>query len=378
MIEVEQSQAFEATVETGEAGLVGTIEFAIVDNDGNTVLGPTSTNVLENEVGGTPTGNYTWNVPAAPATVGQYQILASTDGTFDPDTVISVSVLVLEAGATPTAPALIPSDSDSGPAFGPCNAWVSVEEVSHCCGIEIGSSEDEFEAAATSASQLLYLLTGKTIRGICQRVVRPTSDYPCGLQVTSGGYVIGYEGAPTDADFSKVLLPNYPVVEIVEVKIDGVALDADEYRLDGWRWLQRMDDEDGNAQSWPGPQRMGRNDDDEDTWSIRYLHGMNPPQAAVDAAAQLACEVYKQCPGNEGVSADCKLPANATRVTRQGITIELGALTFDVQKKKWNTGMKLVDAFLNAYNPDGVKQQPLIWSPDHPRMAREVGTALGS
>jgi hypothetical protein len=372
-VNVERGADFEACYDSGVAGQVGTVSLMLVDNDGGIFWPADTDDIVETPAG---SGIYCAN-RTAPIIVAQYTMVWSIDGTYDPATVGIEDLFVLAVG-TSTGPPLVPGDQEGGPSVGPCFGWVAAEDVAECCSIEVGSTPELFEPAATSASQLLYMLSGKQWKGSCERVVRPHSDFPCGLQVTSGGYVIGYEGAPTDADFSKVLLPNYPVTEIVQVLIDGVALAEDEYRLDGWRWLQRMDDADGNAQSWPGPQRIGRNDTEEDTWSIRYMHGQNPPQPGVDAAAQLACEIYKSCPGNEGVGGECKIPSNATRVTAQGITIELGALHFDHSKRRWDTGMKLVDSFLNAYNPDAVRRQPLIWSPDHPRMAREVGTVLGS
>lgn len=372
-MDVERGVDFETCFDSGLAGQVGTVSLMLIDNDGGIFWPASTAGIVESPAA---SGNYCAN-RTAPIIVEQYTLIWSIDGTYDPDTIGIEGLRVLAAGTT--FPPLTPVASDSGPAFGPCSGWVDAEDVAACCSIEVGSSPELFEQAATSATQLLYLLSGKTIKGVCERVVRPPSDFPCGLQVTSGGYVIGYEDAPSDADWSRILLPNYPVTEIVQVLVDGVALDADEYRLDGWRWLQRMDDADGNAQSWPGPQRMGRNDSDDDTFSVRYLHGINPPQPAIDAAAQLACEVYKSCPGNEGVGdGECKIPSNARTITRQGITIQLGALHFDVTKKRWDTGMKLVDAFLNAYNPDAVRRQPMIWSPDAPQFAREVGTALGS
>jgi hypothetical protein len=203
------------------------------------------------------------------------------------------------------------------------------------------------------------------------------------VQVLSRGHIVFWDGFQWSDGLLRALLPNYPVTEIVQVKINGTVLSADEYRLDGWRWLTRMEDSDGNAQAWPDWQRKDRNDDRPDTFSVRYMFGQNPPAMGSMAAAQLACEIYKSCPGNEGVGdGNCAIPKNATRVTRTGITIELSALRFDTGVKSgirgWNTGMDKVDWFLNDVNPHGLRRRPLIWSPDAPRFAEEVGTALGS
>lgn len=368
-LSVEQSQPFEAQAVTGDSGLVGTIAVRIDDNDGATVLGPTTANIAEHGA----TGIYTWNVPAAPGTAGQYAIIWSPDGTFAAASAFAEDLLVLAAGATPAEPPLVPAEQESGPTAGPCTGWVSVEEVAMCCSAEVGSNVDLFEMAATSASQLLYELSGRQFVGLCERLVRPCEPSACGMQVLSRGHIVDewsgwwagefWEPAICDcAAVSRVRLPNYPVREIVEVKIDGVVIAESEYRLDRWQFLTRMADVEGNRQLWPSCQRLDLDDTEEGTFSVSYLHGVNVPQPGKDAAAQLACEIYKSCPGNEGVGT-CALPKNATRVTKQGITIELGALRFD-RRKGWDTGMKLVDAFLSAYNPQGKRRRPAIWSPD--------------
>lgn len=372
---VESGATFEAVYESGITGLVGSLTVRIDDNQNNTVLGPQTTGILE--IAGGISGTYS-AVLVAPVVEGQYTIVWSNDGSFDADQGIGAEdLLVVAVIGAPTFPPLVPGEQAAGPTPGPCFGWVEAEDVAACCSVVVGSDYDLFEGAASSASQILYMLSGKQFSGSCERVVRPGSDIPCGVQVLARGHVIGWENVPRDLDILKVLLPNYPVTEIVEVKIDGDTLTEDEYRLDGWRWLTRRPDADGNRQYWPGPQREDREDTEDDTFSIRYLFGQNPPQPGIDAAAQLACEIYKACPGNEGVDGDCALPKNAVRVSRQGLTVEMKALTYNA-REGWTTGMKLVDAFLNAYNPDGVKQRALIWSPDGPQFAREVGTVMGS
>ena len=53
--------------------------------------------------------------------------------------------------------------------------------------------------------------------------------------------------------------------------------------------------------------------------------------AGVAAAIQLACEIYKGCNGEE-----CRLPAGAQRINRQGITIEKVPFT----QWGWTTGKR--------------------------------------
>jgi len=358
----------EVTWNSGETGLLATAQVQVVDNQGAVVLGPVSP---DRELG--TTGEYVKDL-SIPATLGDYSIQWSPDGTFDAETIATEDLVVISGDPAETVP-LPPLAEAAGPTVGPCSAWTSVEAVDACCATEVGSNLDLYEDSIIAASQVLSRLSAGQFSGICERTVRAGSDVPCGLQVLARGYVIGWESWRTQE--AKVLLPNYPVTEIVEVMIDGVALAESEYRLDGWRWLTRMADVDGNRQFWPAWGRLDREATEEDTFQIRYLHGTAPPLIGQQAAAQLACEIYKSCPGNEGV-AECKLPKNATRVTRQGITIEMNALYFDKTKKHWATGMNLVDLFLNAYTPNGLKRPPMIWSPDPPQFAVEVGTVMGS
>jgi len=379
MITVEQLAAFEAVFESGVSGQVGTVEVKVIDNDGVTLIGPTTAGITEDGI----SGIYIWNAPAAPASIGQDSIVWSLDGSFTPGGGLGIEdLVVVAAGAVPAAPPAVPAQIGEA-AGGPCTGWVSTEDVAACCSVSLGSDFDLFAMAATSASQLLYELSAKLFPGLCDRTVRPCEPRYCGMQVLSRGHIVdcnGWSGEcwePRLCDcqpVSRVILPNQPVREIVEVKIDGVVLSPAEYRLDMGQYLTRMRDVDGNRQLWPNCQALDLEDTETGTFSIRYTFGQNPPQPGVDAAAQLACEIYKSCPGNEGVAA-CALPKNATRVTRQGITIELGALRFN-RRDGWKTGMGLVDAFLNTYNPHGKRQRPLIWSADHryPEPVEATGT----
>lgn len=266
-----------------------------------------------------------------------------------------------------------------------CEPWISEVDVANCCNVSVGSDTFLFASAALSASELLYMLSGRIHKGLCERTVRPCLEGECGVQVLEGGHVVdsglmwagGYwePRICSCQPVSKVELANYPVSEIVEVKIDGTTLSSSEYELRRKQYLVRKRDVEGNRQFWPACQVVDADDTEPGTFSVRYLHGMAPPQAARDAAAQLACEIYKSCPTAQGVS-ECALPKNATRVTKQGITIELQALNFDRSKKRWDTGMKLVDAFLNAANPYGKTRRPGIWSADEilPEPVATVGT----
>jgi hypothetical protein len=372
---IEALTAFEATYNAGEVGLVPALEVAIQDNDGVVVYGPTAVGIAELLVAGQPTGDYSAEL-TAPATPGQYSIIFSNDGSFDPDAGSAIDDLVVVAvGTTVTFPP-IPGPEADGLVKGPCTAWIDGEDVAACCSVE-SSSGVLFEDVATTAYELLFELSGRQFVGSCEQTVRPCRDncscFPAQrLAYASGGSRLlwtgaywGYNGSAHCGCgcLSQVKLSGYPVQSITEVKIDGVVVEPSEYRLDEKRYLTRMNDT-----FWPSCQDLSLPDSEEGTFSVSYVHGANPPQIAVSAAAQLACELYKECVGEV-----CAMPRGATRITRQGIVIEKLAFTnWAFRERTWRTGMPLVDAFLSAYNSAGIMRRPVFWAPGR-RYARPLG-----
>lgn len=279
---------------------------------------------------------------------------------------------------------------------GPCTPWADSQDIWACCGspmTTMGEGSSEIECAvdmtpfAMESTQLLYELSGRQHSGSCERTVRPCGQDYCGFQVLSRGHIVGWSGSAWNhngrsacgcSHLSRVLLSGYPVREVTEVKIGGdVVPEANNWRLDERRWLTRIADAEGNAQLWPNCQRLDLDDTEDGTFSVTYRYGQDPPLIGVAAAAQLGCELYKACSGQ-----DCALPTGTTRINRQGIVIErlafaswaYNATASGSQAAGWHTGLPLVDAFLAAYNPTGRKRHPTIWSPDsYLRFARPVG-----
>lgn len=355
---VEQSQPFEAVYAHGDDGLVGTVQVAVQDGDGNTVIGPTTADITEEVVSGSPIGIYTWNAPAAPGVVGQYFIVWSPDGLFDPETMSTPDELtVVEAGASGFLPP-IPSPADDGTTVGPCSVWTTSLAVSDCCGIPNSTIIDE---AIIVASQLLYPASGNQFPGICQDTVRPcvSNRCGCGFQVLSRGHLVGWTGDCWGDDrpcgcrpVSEVPLAG-PVRSIVEVMIDGVVVDPDTYFVRDNEWLVRKD-----GAFWPRCQSLDVDDDAPGAFTVTYTLGKIPPGAAQYAARALACEITKSCTGAD----DCALPFGATRITRQGITIEKTFMNRDANGA-WSTGIPLVDIFLNAFNPHGLSRRAIFFGP---------------
>lgn len=368
MVNVEQSAAYEAVYESGVSGGVGVVAIRVEDNQGAVVFGPTTGGI--SELG--TTGIYVRNM-TAPAGIGQYTIVWSLDGTFSAGSNTIEDLVVVTAGSSGSLPPL-PPVVGGGPDFGPCSAWTTSEAVAECCSVDVGSMTSLFDNSITAATEILWMLSGRMFSGLCQRTVRPCStERPCGFQVLSRGHIVGWDGGRWVHDenpcgcrsLDEVLLAGYPVREIVEVLVDGVVVDPDTYRLDGYRWLRRVRDpvDPDTILFWPSCQHLDLDSTEVGTFEVTYTYGQDPPMIAQEAAKQLACQVYLGCTGSDA----CQLPQGTTRVTRQGITIERTFFARDPRTAAWRTGLTLVDAFLNAVNPYGLTRRPVMLAPGQSR-----------
>lgn len=358
-IYVEQNAAFEAVLEAGVSGLVGTIEVMVIDNDGATVIAPTTTNITEQGTSGV----YVWNAPAAPAALGQYTILWSLDGTFSANTT-SIDELVVVSASAGTLPPLPPA-VDGGAPFAPCTAWTTEEDVAACCSVQVGSDLGLFTEVVAAASRALFELSGRRFSGTCQQTVFPrcVTNICLRQQVLSRGHVVWPDPFSDCWGFScachrdTVLLRGYPVREINEVLIDSSPLPVGSYELRDWRYLVRTD-----GQQWPS----------QEGWSVTYMYGQNPPELGQMAARELACELYKACVGD----AECVLPVGVSRIQRQGIVIERNAFAAwgrQGDDRIWRTGLPITDLFLNTYNPAGLRRRPVFITPGRRLYPRSAG-----
>lgn len=360
----------EAFAEGFACGQVGIITVTIDDGMGNNVLPQTTANIIELECGDDGFAVYRYlGVFPSPASDDPYLITWEGASASDPgiDTTASEEIEV-----SADAPA-VPSGA------GPCTDWITNDDVADCCGVE-ASTGVIYDNVIGPAQSILYELSGRLYAGLCGPVtVRPCRDncscFPFQrLAYASGGSRLLWTGTywgnwGSDSRncgcgcLSQVKLSGYPVAGINQVKIDGAVVAPSEYRLDEKRYLTRMNDT-----FWPSCQDLSLEDDEEGTFSVSYWYGEAPPSLGVSAAAQLACELYKECEGQA-----CALPKGTTRVTRQGITIERLAFTnWGFKNGNWQTGVPLVDAFLSTYNSAGIMRRPTFWAPGR-RYARPVG-----
>ncbi len=268
--------------------------------------------------------------------------------------------------------------STPGPVLGPCSAWLSGDDVAACCTGFSGSDVSVLDEYAVMASQALFEVSGRQFAGECERTVRPCrQSCNCwGPQILSRGHIVDtgpgwyWGGSYWDCNgdtcgcgfLSRVRLAGYPVREVTEVKISGDVLDPGEYRLDGWRFLVRLNDT-----AWPACQDLSLDGDQPGTFEVSYLWGVDPPSLAVAAAAELACQLFTACNPDAG---DCALPSGVVEVVRQGVRY---SRQFAVSLFAGRTGLVNVDAFLSAYAGNRPRRRPAVFSPDLQPFAKRVG-----
>lgn len=242
--------------------------------------------------------------------------------------------------------------------------WVDIQEVIDYLGADAPASDDAAGQARladsiTSASELLYGLSGRKFAGELQSVVLPQAQFePRHVTVptwpsSSWGICFGQPHVMCIVPRS-IGLGRSPIVSINSVTIDDTVLDPTEYRIDDKQWLTRLP----CCVGWP---MCGCGCD---SFVVDFQWGQDPPQMGVDAATVVSAEMYRaKTPGM-----NCKLPARLTSITRQGVSMALiDPMDFI---KEGKTGIYQVDMFLQAYNPARQIKPPLVFSPDISTYAR--------
>lgn len=143
-----------------------------------------------------------------------------------------------------------------------------------------------------------------------------------------------------------------PVDEIFEVRVDGVVVDPAAYEVHDRHLLVRTDGE-----CWPTCQVYGL---EIPGFEVDYGRGDPVPSAVLVATGILMCEYAKACQGKP-----CGLPARMSRLTRQGVEVQVAEIPQD-GKGRIRTGIRLVDDVLDADNPYGLAERPTVMSPDLP------------
>lgn len=234
---------------------------------------------------------------------------------------------------------------------GLCSDWITLADLGDC-GCSTAPNPQVVSQSITTASQILYLLSGQQFPGECTDIVRPCNCHGCGglpvpMHFPSGWRnVCGGCGGYCGAGGASILLPNRPVISVEEVTIDGEPFT--DFRLDSPGWLIRTDGGD-----WPSCQDITLDTTEAGTWEVSYTYGKVPPTALRFAAVVFATELVKACQGET----TCRIPAGAVSMQRQGITYD-----FDIGLGK--IGLFEVDRVIEAFNRHGVARRARVYSPD--------------
>lgn len=234
----------------------------------------------------------------------------------------------------------------AAPCVAACSPWAAIEDVPQSWRARVNDDE-LFEQMLAVATDLLFQLSGRQYPGACSESVRPFScrclARPCSC-----------------AGVEEIELPNFPVSDVTEVKIDGAVLDPDLYAVHDFRYLVRLPNPDGTVPVWPRWQRLVRTSTEPDTFEVTYTWGLLPDNAGVHACKVLAYEMAKPA-GDQGD--ECRLPDRVRSLTRQGVSMEIEGIA-DAAFPSQRTGIREVDLWLDAVNPQKITQRATIWSPD--------------
>lgn len=133
---------------------------------------------------------------------------------------------------------------------------------------------------------------------------------------------------------AEVMLPE-PVVSMTSVSVSGAVVLSTGYKVFNQRLLVRTD-----GLAWPCCQRLSVPTTDVGTWSVTYVGGVAVPADGKLAARELAIHTMLHLANRR----ENRLPPNAARVDRQGISFRLG--------EGDKTGIQLVDLFVASVNND--------------------------
>lgn len=262
-----------------------------------------------------------------------------------------------------------------------CSDWTTPTAVGlrPGCDAEAAGIADKI----ATASWLLFHYSGRQYPGVCTDRVRPCrrteparatfQQYGWGTWSWESSWgICGCGGHPERgtcgcSGLSEITLGASPVVDVLEVRVDGELLPESAYRVDDHRWLVRID-----GDSWPCCQDLTADPaTDDNTFEVLFTYGVDPPQAGKDAAAALACELLKA-----GTGGDCSLPKRLQTLSVQGATMAiLDPFEF---LENGRLGVYEVDIFLGAANPQGITRSAQVLNPDIGRPVRRTSDPGGS
>jgi len=232
-----------------------------------------------------------------------------------------------------------------------CEPWTTPDKL--CCPdletVDCVTGEPVAATYAWTDEQLIDAATGILFRqtcslfpGFCTIVVRPCGTCSCRRSPCGCGRYPFID-----------LQDRYPVVSVDFVTINGVNLDASDYRVDDFHRLVRLD-----GQCWPSCNDLTLPSTEPGTFEVIYTAGRRPPIQLQMAAAELACELKRACNG-----LDCRFPSNVTHVSRQGVSMDISAVEAAVNGGV--SGIAAIDIAVGQYNCSRAKSRV-----SHPQLSK--------
>jgi|SRR6185312_1782108 len=253
---------------------------------------------------------------------------------------------------------------------GVCGWSIDPDELG-VCDEWAGRSLAVRTAALQLASRFLWAATGRQY-GVCEMTIQPRQnmlspeiyrDYPIWPgqdPVVSGPYLFGGRwfnrgcGSCCNSGGCAIVLRG-PVASVTSVVVAGETVEESAYRVDLSKGAYLLVRADGLC--WPS---CGTEPGD---FQVTYGIGRELPAALQVAVALLACEYAKHLAGGA-----CALPARMTRLSRQGVEIEVDA----GDGAAGTTGVRQVDDVIAALNPGRRQSPPVVLSPDLPESCDRV------
>ena len=244
----------------------------------------------------------------------------------------------------------------------PCTPWVP-----------IGCQSIPLEATAisgsflTAAQEILFAKSGRQFDE-CSQTLRPCrrdcfggswpfssswnewgSQWPYPYWWDGQWFNLGCGGCPGTCSctvLQEVLLP-YPVSEVTDITIDGVALSPlnTKVLLYDYRRLIRID---GGV--WPICNDLAKPAGQVGTWTITVTTGIPVPTLGKIALGELLNEFINAC-----IGAPCQLPPNVQNIVRQGVSLTM--LDPNDVFGSGRLGLRMCDLFIDTYNPQGISDR---------------------
>lgn len=263
---------------------------------------------------------------------------------------------------------------------GPCEPWPVNRD---CWNLPAGVTEETITRWSLVASQTLWRLSGRVWGPSCPVTIRPCRTrcndgvgWFWGLAGPAGLFwgspfvpYIGVDGlwrnqrgtcGCTDecscTELCRIDLVG-PVYDVVAVQDGTVLLPPAAYRVDNGYQLIRTD-----GACWNDCYDQVASCGTTGSLCVSYRTGYALDEAAIAAVSALAEHYIRGCTG-----CGCGIGSfdGATRVTRQGVTMERPEP--DQLRDEGFTGLEFVDSWLSSVNPYRLTARPRVLSPDFRR-----------